>query len=254
KNIFFLLIVILSVVSLKAQSDTLVTGSGLKYIILKEGNGIKAEPNKAVEVHYTGRLMDGKVFDSSRERNMPLEFVLGAGQVIKGWDEGIALMNVGDQYKLIIPSGLAYGEKGAGDAIPPNAALIFDVELLSVSDPKISIGDVMLEEIVFKGIDSAVAKYHYLKKNEPDNYNFKESQLNMLGYQLLQSRRPEDAVIVLKLNAETFPQSANVYDSLGEAYYFTGQTELAIENYKKSLEINPDNPGAKEKLKELQKK
>ncbi|MFO7447786.1 MAG: FKBP-type peptidyl-prolyl cis-trans isomerase, partial [Ignavibacteriaceae bacterium] len=153
KNIFFLLIVILSVVSLKAQSDTLVTGSGLKYIILKEGSGIKAEPNKAVEVHYTGRLMDGKVFDSSRERNMPLEFVLGAGQVIKGWDEGIALMNVGDQYELIIPSGLAYGEKGAGDAISPNATLIFDVELLSVSDPKISIGDVMLEEIVFKGID-----------------------------------------------------------------------------------------------------
>jgi peptidyl-prolyl cis-trans isomerase A (cyclophilin A) len=83
-------------------------------------------------VHYTGYLMDGKIFDSSIERDEPIEFQLGRGMVIKGWEEGIALMQVGDKMRLIIPSELAYGPNGAGGVIPPNATLIFDVELVNV--------------------------------------------------------------------------------------------------------------------------
>ena len=115
--------------------DTLTTASGLKYIVVektKEAMAAKAESGKTVNVHYTGMLLDGKVFDSSRERGTPFQFGLGQGQVIKGWDEGIALMQVGDKLRLIIPAELGYGPNGAGGVIPPNATLLFDVELMGI--------------------------------------------------------------------------------------------------------------------------
>ncbi|MCF7568991.1 peptidylprolyl isomerase [Sabulilitoribacter arenilitoris] len=108
------------------------TDSGLRYQIIQEGKGIKAEKGKTVSVHYKGQLVDGTVFDSSYKRNQPLEFPVGIGQVIPGWDEGICLLNVGDKARLVIPSDLGYGSKGAGGVIPPNATLIFDVELMDV--------------------------------------------------------------------------------------------------------------------------
>lgn len=234
-----------------SQSDTVTTESGLKYIVIEEGEGVKAASGKAVEVHYTGYLLDGKKFDSSLDRNEPIMFVLGAGQVIKGWDEGIALMNAGDRMRLIIPSGLAYGEKGAGDIIPPDATLIFDVELVSVSDPKISIAEVMLSTILDVNVEAAISQYKELKANEPDDYYFKESELNKLGYQLFQVGKIPEALEILKLNVEEYPNSSNVYDSLGEAYMVSGNNELAIVNYEKSLQLNPENENAKQMLEKL---
>ncbi|MFV0531173.1 MAG: peptidylprolyl isomerase [Flavobacteriales bacterium] len=108
------------------------TSSGLRYRITKTNDGIPAEKNKIVSVHYTGKLTNGQVFDSSLQRNEPIEFPLGIGHVIPGWDEGIQLLKVGEKATFIIPSDLAYGSKGAGGIIPPNAVLIFDVELLGV--------------------------------------------------------------------------------------------------------------------------
>ncbi len=108
------------------------TTSGLEYIEVEAGTGAQAEAGKTVAVHYTGKLQDGKVFDSSVSRGEPIEFPLGKGRVIKGWDEGIALMKVGGKAQLIIPPDLGYGERGAGGVIPPNATLVFDVELVSV--------------------------------------------------------------------------------------------------------------------------
>ena len=108
------------------------TESGLRYKMIQKGSGKKAENGKTVAVHYEGSLENGKVFDSSYPRKKPIEFRLGQGQVIEGWDEGIALLQVGDKARFVIPSHLGYGSRGAGGAIPPNATLIFDVELMEV--------------------------------------------------------------------------------------------------------------------------
>ena len=107
------------------------TSSGLLYKFEKENNSHKPSNGNKVKVHYKGMLLDGTVFDSSFKRNQPIEFTLGIGQVIKGWDEGISLLGVGDKASFIIPSDLAYGASGAGGVIPPNATLIFEVELIS---------------------------------------------------------------------------------------------------------------------------
>jgi len=107
------------------------TESGLKYIILEEGGGDKPQSGQRVSVHYTGSLLDGTKFDSSLDRGEPFKFALGKRQVIKGWDEGIALLNIGSKAKFIIPPELGYGQRGSGRVIPPNATLVFEVELLS---------------------------------------------------------------------------------------------------------------------------
>lgn len=127
--------------ALKAESEAKMeqlaagfykTDSGLRYKMIQKGDGKKAESGKTVAVHYEGSLENGKVFDSSYPRKKPIEFRLGQGQVIEGWDEGIALLQVGDKARFVIPSDLAYGAAGAGGVIPPNATLIFDVELMEV--------------------------------------------------------------------------------------------------------------------------
>jgi len=112
--------------------ETITTDSGLQYQDIVVGSGAAAKPGDFVSVHYTGWLEDGTKFDSSLDRNTPFEFQLGAGGVIAGWDEGVAGMQVGGKRKLIIPAELGYGSRGAGNIIPANATLIFDVELLEI--------------------------------------------------------------------------------------------------------------------------
>ena len=117
--------------ALKEFANAASTPSGLKYIVLQEGTGNKPVATSNVKVHYTGMFLDGKVFDSSVQRGETIDF--GLNQVIKGWTEGVQLMNEGSKYKFYIPSNLAYGERGAGGVIPPNADLIFEIELIKIN-------------------------------------------------------------------------------------------------------------------------
>jgi FKBP-type peptidyl-prolyl cis-trans isomerase FkpA len=108
------------------------TASGLQYVDTKVGTGASPKTGQTAVVHYTGWLLDGKKFDSSKDRGQPFTFAVGRGQVIKGWDEGVATMKVGGVRKLMIPPDLGYGARGAGGVIPPNATLTFEVELLEI--------------------------------------------------------------------------------------------------------------------------
>ena len=114
------------------MADKIKTASGLEYTDEVVGEGASPVAGQKVTVHYTGTFPDGRKFDSSRDRSQPFVFTIGKGQVIKGWDEGVASMKVGGQRILTVPSQLAYGAAGAGNVIPPNATLLFDVELLGV--------------------------------------------------------------------------------------------------------------------------
>lgn len=118
------------------------TASGLQYEEIQAGTGVQPKKGDVVQVHYTGWLTNGTKFDSSRDRGEPFEFKLGAGRVIKGWDEGVATMKVGGKRKLVLPPDLAYGSRGAGGVIPPNAELVFEVELLGIQENNVQIDEV----------------------------------------------------------------------------------------------------------------
>ena len=145
-----------------AQGNAMTTPSGLQYLELTPGTGDAPKAGDIVSVHYTGTLTDGTVFDTSIQRGEPIKFELGSGQVIPGWDEGIALMKKGGKARLTIPPNLAYGERGAGGVIPPNATLIFEVELVDVQ-PGVTIGPpTKIEDSQYTTTPSGL-KYYDLK-------------------------------------------------------------------------------------------
>jgi rhodanese-related sulfurtransferase len=145
KNAYLFIFLIGS--SLFISNFSIAAEDGLEITINQEGSGERAEIGMTVSVHYTGKLEDGTVFDSSIPRGQPFTFTLGAGQVIKGWDLGVEGMTVGEKRNLVIPPHLGYGVRGAGASIPPNATLIFDVELLEVAMP-ITLGELSPQEFV----------------------------------------------------------------------------------------------------------
>jgi peptidylprolyl isomerase len=225
------------------------TASGLTYVITSRAKGRRPKAGETVLVHYTGTLTDGTKFDSSQDRKEPIAFPLGRNAVIKGWDEGIAQLGIGDSAVLIIPPQLGYGEKGAGGVIPPNATLVFVVTLVDVKGEALS--QVLLKTIDERGIEAAVAEYRSLKERGFGDLYTSEGDINTLGYRLLNRKRVPEAIEILKLNVEAYPTSANAYDSLGEAYFVSGNTQQAIQNYEKSLSLDPANTNAAMMLKKL---
>ena len=141
------LIIFLTIFSIFTAKFSSASENDLKITVNQEGSGDRAEIGMIVSVHYTGKLEDGTVFDSSIPRGQPFTFTLGAGQVIKGWDLGVEGMTIGEKRNLIIPPHLGYGTRGAGGTIPPNATLIFDVELIKVSAP-IILGELSPKEFI----------------------------------------------------------------------------------------------------------
>jgi FKBP-type peptidyl-prolyl cis-trans isomerase len=233
-----------------ASARAITTASGLTYLITHQGKGRQPKAGEIVVVHYTGALSNGLKFDSSRDRNDPISFKLGAGRVIKGWDEGIAQLHVGDQAVLIIPPQLGYGSKGAGDGlIPPDATLIFIIEVVDVKATSLS--ELLSQTFKEKGIEAVVSQYHELKKGGLADVYTSESDMNALGYRLLMNRQVKEAIEIFKLNVEAYPMNANVYDSLAEAYLASGDRQAAIENYKKALAIDPQMESARKALQSL---
>jgi len=227
----------------------ITTPSGLTYLITKKGTGRQPKKGETVVVHYTGMLTNGVKFDSSRDRNEPFAFKLGAGQVIKGWDEGFSNLKVGDYAILVIPPDLAYGSRGAGGVIPPDAKLIFVVEVVDVKASSLS--DVLGTTLNKKGIEAMVAEFHRLKDVANADLFAGESDTNAFGYSLLRRKQVNEAIEVFKLNVEAYPQSANAYDSLGEAFMLKGDKEKAIENYQRALALDPTMESAKRALQKL---
>jgi FKBP-type peptidyl-prolyl cis-trans isomerase 2 len=229
-------------------ADTLITMSGLKCVIKEKGTGPKLEHGNVVIAHYIGTFLDGKVFDSSHERNQPFAFTLGRGQVIAGWDEGFQMLNVGDRARFIIPPDLAYGDKDRG-TIPANSTLVFDVEVLDIKQKQVV--DELMEVYLKEGISSAIKRYREMQGSKFEGFHADESQLNTFGYWLLNQSLTEEAIAIFKLNVEDYPESANVYDSLAEGYMNNGNHEEAIANYTKSLELDPKNSNAAAMLERL---
>jgi peptidylprolyl isomerase len=149
------------------EGDAIMTDSGLQYVITEHGDGATPQSGDIVEVNYTGRFTDGNIFDSSYEREKPLRFKAGSGQVISGWDEAIMLLRVGDKAKLIIPPELAYGEAGVGQDIPPDSTLYFEVELLGVQPPD-NTPPVAVAEADYTVTDSGL-KYYDIKVGDGDS-------------------------------------------------------------------------------------
>jgi peptidylprolyl isomerase len=233
----------------RISTAAITTPSGLTYLITKKGTGRQLKAGDTVIPNYTGTLTDGEKFDSSHDRKQPLAFKLGAGQVIKGYDEGLAKLRVGDHAILVIPGKLAYGPKGVPDVIPPDATLIFVIEVVDVKAK--SLTDVLSKRLSEKGLEAMIAEFHSLKiSGDPDLY-IGESDINAFGYRLLSKKQVNEAIEVFKLNVEAYPQSANVYDSLGEAYMVRGDREKAIESYKSALAIDPTMESAQRALRKL---
>lgn len=233
----------------KSAAAGVTTPSGLTYLITKKGTGAQLKTSDIVVLNYTGTLTTGEKFDSSFDRNQPFSFKLGAGQVIKGWDEGVSKLHVGDQAIIVIPGNLAYGPKGIPNVIPPDATLIFVIEVLDVKGAALS--DLLSKTLSEKGVEAMIAEYHRVKTAGDPSIYISESDINTFGYTLLRKRQVSEAIEVLKLNVEAYPQSPNVYDSLGEAYAIQGDKEKAIENYQRVLALDPTAENAKRMLKRL---
>lgn len=252
KRLLIFVALLLPVCAFAQAPDTVRTDSGLVVIFQHRGNGQRAKIGQMAIVHYTGKLADGKVFDSSIDRE-PFAFRLGRNQVIKGWEVGIAMLRIGDKATLIIPPNMGYGTKGAGEIIPPDAQLIFEVELLDLKTE--SVGDMLVAAIERKGPRQAEITYRRLKKANFKGYYLSESDLNRIGYDYLtkQKKIPE-AIAIFTINVDAYPKSANVYDSLGEACMEAGDKDAAIANYERSVELDPTNANAVQMLLKLRAK
>jgi len=248
RGLFLSLILCSSWNAFADEPEYTTTASGLKYVITRPGAGAIAQSNQVVIAHYTGTLMDGSVFDSSRPRNTPFAFTLGKKQVIKGWDEAFALLRIGDQATLIIPPELAYGDRDR-DPIPPGSTLKFEVEMMDIKAHALS--DLLQETIDASGLEQALTKFRELQAKDFADYYVSESQLNGLGYGYLQKEKLDEARAVFTLNVELFPDSGNTHDSYGEVLLLMGEREAALRSYQTSLALDPTNENAKKVIEEI---
>ncbi len=218
--------------------EIITTPSGLKYFYQKKGSGPIAKEGLELLLKVKGYFPAGDIFWTSEEIGSTFDIVLGKTRLIDGFNECVALMRIGDIVTCIIPPHLGYKEKGSGETIPPNATLMFDIELIGMGKTRIPITDTLFVTLKEHGIKKMTQLYKTLKKQNA-KYNTKESELNILGYRLLNENMPTEAIDVFNLNAKAYPKSWRVYNSLGEGYLHAKDTTRAIKYYKRSQTLNP---------------
>jgi tetratricopeptide (TPR) repeat protein len=239
-----------------AQSyDTLTTKSGLKYYYLQRGNGPAVQPNCVVIRHYTVSLADGTKIESSRDKGKPFAWEHPSSEMIRGNNEALSLMKIGDRAVFIVPYNLAYGKKGLG-LVPPKATLLFDIEVIDIKKRSLymAITAALYEQPITPEskprIKEAISTYTRLKSKGFSDLYVNDDQLDMIGQNLL-PKFPAEAVEIFKLNTDLYPESYTAYESLGIGYFELGETELAIAAFEKAVSLNPGNTKAKVYLKQL---
>jgi tetratricopeptide (TPR) repeat protein len=243
----------LAAVSIAQKNDTITTASGLKYFITHKGNGPAIKPGWLAIYDYTLTLTNGTKIDATYDRGTPFAQVYPSTHYIKGSNEAMGLLHVGDEAIVLMPYSLAYGEKGNGP-IPPKATLRFDIIMRDTKEKSL---EMVLDSMLFTKGDTTktnialvVKTFNDLKAKKFDGLYVSENDLNDMGYEIIK-KFPADAVELFKLNVDLYPNSFNVYDSLGEGYMDIGKKDLAIANYEKSLQLNPKNTNGEEMLKKL---
>lgn len=237
--------------------DTITTTSGLKYFLTQKGEGRAIDSGAIAIQHYTLWLSNGEKLDSSRDREGTFASEYPSKNLIKGYNEALSILKVGDRGIFIMPYYLAYGEKG-GAGIPAKETLMFDIEILATKKESL---EKEMNKILYHNyekdsipkIQQTVKRFQALKEEGFKDTWFNEYAMNSVGYGLMRKGHLSEALQVLLLNSEQYPTSSNVYDSLGEAYMKLGKEELAIFNYKKSLDLNSENKNAVQMLKKLTK-
>ena len=254
-SLLFLFAFVSSITFAQTENDTITTKSGLKYYFTHRGEGVAIDSGKIAIQHYTVWLSNGDKLDSSRDRNEPLGSEHPTTGLIKGMNEAISLMHVGDRGIFIMPYQLAYGEKGR-DPVPPKETLTFDIELLEMKETSLqkemmaALFEDPKAEDAKPNLDKALEVYNSLKEGEFKNLYYSQGDLNSIGYRLLK-KFPNDALEIFKLNVKLYPEAGNPYDSLAEAYMMLDDSENAIKYYEKALELDPENKNAVAMLEKL---
>lgn len=253
---FIILFLLIATQHLFAQkNDTITTKSGLKYFLTHKGNGKAIDSGSIAIQHYTVWLSNGEKLDSSRDINEPFASEFPSKGIIKGSNEALSILKIGDRGIFIMPYYLAYGEKGDAE-IPPKETLTFDIEVLGTKENSL---EKELKKTLYNNykqdsipkIQQSIKMFYELKKSGFKDMWVDQYALNSIGYGLIWRKHLPEALEIFKLNVEEYPNSSNVYDSLGEAYMKLENKELAIYNYKKSLELNSENKNAVKMLEKL---
>jgi FKBP-type peptidyl-prolyl cis-trans isomerase len=230
----------------------ITTASGLTYVVTHEGHGRRPQSGEMVFVHYTVLLNDGTKIESSLDGGEPFDFLLGGGGVIKGMDEAVANLGLGDEAVLIVPPHLGYGDKGAGKVIPPGATLIFLIHMVDIRPRDKVLSNVLMDVTMTQGLAAAIKRYQELRSAKFADLYTSEGDMESLGYQLIKKKRLQDAVAFLRLNTEAYPQSADALATLADALKRSGDKAQALRYCKMALVIDPKNRDAIDLLGVLQ--
>lgn len=229
--------------------EALFTESGLEYIYLKVGSGIRAEAGNEVLAHCVLKIGDSTVFWSTRADEDPFSFVYMHTKLIPGFQETIGLMRQGDRLKVIIPPELGYGDRGFGE-LPPDASLSFDIEMLEVRDLMLWVADSVFNVWQQEGPEAGMAKLEEYR-SRPDINNH-ERQLMILGSRLKNDGRLNDWFDIVALRAKQYPNSFSAQFALGSSHEERGEQKLALAAYQEALRVSPENPAALSKVQALQ--